>query len=193
MVGFARWLAVAALMASAPLWAQVTVSGVKYDEAAELAGSKLALNGAGLRTKLFFKVYTAGLYLPRKTAAAEEALASAGPKRISLTLLREVDAAEFAQAFTKGLDDNTDQATLAQLAPSVQRMNQIFTDTKKLVPGDTVAIEWMPGTGTVIRLKGAAMGEPFKDPAFFVAMLRIWLGTKPADATLKDALLGKAG
>jgi hypothetical protein len=192
MVGFARWLAAAALMAAAPLWAQVTVSGVKYDEAAELAGSKLALNGAGLRTKLFFKVYTAGLYLPRKTAAAEEALASAGPKRISLTLLREVDAGEFAQAFTKGLDDNTDQAALALLAPSVQRMTQLFTDTKKLVAGDTVAIDWVPGTGTVIRLKGAAMGEPFKDPAFFAAMLRIWLGAKPADATLKEALLGKA-
>jgi hypothetical protein len=188
---FARSLALAVLLAAPAAWAQLTVAGVKYDDAAELAGSKLALNGAGLRVKFVFKVYAMGLYLPRKSATPEEVLALQGPKRISLTMLREVDAGEFSEAFAKGMSENNDAATLARLAPGVQRMNQLFADQKKLMTGDTVSIDWIPGTGTQIRIKGAAAGEPFADPAFFTAMLRIWLGAHPADASLKEALLGK--
>lgn len=189
-----RWAAVATLVAAAaaPAWAEVTVAGVKYQDSAEVAGGRLALNGAGVRTRLVFKVYAAGLYLPRKTASAEEAVAQAGPKRVSLTMLREVDSADFAQAFAKGMADNNDPATLARLAPAIQRMNQLFADQKTLAPGDGVAIDWVPGTGTVIRIKGAAGGETFREPEFFTAMLRIWLGPAAVDAALKEALLGKA-
>lgn len=187
-----RALALALLLAPAASWAQVTVAGVKYEPMAEVAGSKLALNGAGLRVKFVFKVYALGLYLPHKAASADEALAAPGPKRLSLTMLREVDAAEFAEAFAKGLDDNNDAATLAKLAPSVQRMNQLFADQKKLMSGDAVTIDWVPGTGTAIRIKGAPAGDPFTDPAFFTALLRIWLGPHAVDGGLKDALLGKS-
>lgn len=190
---FAHWFAVALLAASPALWAQTTVAGIKYDAGTELAGSKLALNGAGLRTKFVFKVYTLGLYLAHKSTTPDEVLALPGPKRLSLTMLREVDAAEFSEAFTKGMTENNDAATLAKLAPSVQRMNQLFAQTKQLATGDTVGIDWVPGTGTTIRIKGAPAGEPFADPAFFTAMLRIWLGPEPADARLKEALLGKSG
>lgn len=187
-----RALALALLIAPAASWAQVSVAGVKYEPSAEVAGSKLALNGAGLRVKFVFKVYAMGLYLSHKAATADEALAAPGPKRLSLTMLRDVDAAEFAEAFAKGLEDNNDPATLAKLAPSVQRMNQLFADQKKLMSGDVVTIDWVPGTGTAIRIKGAPAGEPFPDPAFFTALLRIWLGPHPADRSLKDALLGKS-
>jgi len=103
-----RWLAVVMLAAAPAAWADLTVAGVKYEDAAELAGNKLALNGAGIRTKVIFKVYTAGLYLPKKAATAEEILAQAGAKRISLTMLREVDADEFGAAFAKGIEENNE-------------------------------------------------------------------------------------
>ncbi len=186
-----RWLAVAVLAAAPAAWADLTVAGVKYEDAAELAGSRLALNGAGIRTKVIFKVYTAGLYLPKKAATPEEALAQAGPKRISLTMLREVDADEFGAAFTKGIEENNDAAALARLAPSIQRMNRIFAEHKKLATGDTIAIDWVPGAGTQIRVKGVAQGDPIREPEFYTALLRIWLGPAPADRSLKEALLGK--
>lgn len=188
-----RWLVLAALAAAPAAWAELTVAGVKYEDAAELAGSKLALNGAGIRTKVIFKVYTAGLYLPKKAATADEVLAQAGAKRISLTMLREVDAEEFGAAFAKGIEENNDAATLARLAASIQRMNRIFAEHKKLATGDTIAIDWVPGSGTLIRVKGAAQGDPIREPEFYSALLRIWLGPAPADRGLKEALLGKAG
>jgi hypothetical protein len=46
--------------------AQVNVSGIKYDESVDARGTKLQLNGAGVRYKAVFKVYTAGLYLSQK-------------------------------------------------------------------------------------------------------------------------------
>jgi len=72
------------------------------------------------------------------------------------------------------------------------RMSQIFTDHKKLLPGEEFSIDWIPGTGTVITVKGKVQGESFKEPEFFNAMLNIWLGQQPADWKLKDALLGKS-
>ena len=52
--------------------AQVTVSGVKYEDTAQIAGTRLQLNGAGTRYKGPFKVYTAGLYLGKKTGTTEK-------------------------------------------------------------------------------------------------------------------------
>ena len=186
-----RWLAVAALAVAPAAWADLTVAGVKYEDAAELAGTKLALNGAGIRTKVIFKVYTAGLYLTKKAATPEDVLAQTGAKRISLTMLRDVDADEFGAAFAKGIEENNDAAALARLAPSIQRMNRIFAEHKKLATGDAIVIDWVPGAGTLISVKGAAQGEPIREPEFYTALLRIWLGPAPADRSLKEALLGK--
>jgi hypothetical protein len=71
-------------------------------------------------------------------------------------------------------------------------MGEVFAQNKRLVPGDAFTIDWVPGTGTVISVKGQPQGEPFKEPEFFNALLRIWLGKVPADHALKDALVGKA-
>jgi hypothetical protein len=71
------------------------------------------------------------------------------------------------------------------------RMSQLFTEVKQLKAGDTFTIEWVPGTGTIVTVKGKQEGEPFKEPEFYNALLRIWLGPSPADWKLKDALLGK--
>ena len=85
-----------------------------------------------------------------------------------------------------------DRATFSRLAPSVLRMGQIFSDHKKLRVGDQLSIDWVPGTGTVLTVKGEVQGEPFKEPEFFHALLGIWLGPHPADEQLKHALLGTA-
>jgi hypothetical protein len=184
-------LAAAALVFAAGAWAQpVTVSGVKYDEATDLRGAKAQLNGAGIRYKAIFKVYTAGLYLPKKAGTTDEVLAMPGAKRMSITMLREIDSSELGKLFSRGMEDNTEKAAFSKLVPGVLRMSQIFSDHKKLNAGDTFMIDWVPGTGTVITVKGVTQGEPFKEPEFFNALLRIWLGPNPADWKLKEALLG---
>ena len=166
-------------------------SDAKYAETVNVAGSALQLNGAGVRYKAVFKVYTAGLYLEKKVQSPQEVTALKGPKRVSITMLREIDSTELGKLFSRGMEDNIDKAAFSKLIPGVLRMSQIFSDHKKLKAGDQVLIDWVPGTGTVITVKGEPQGEPFKDPEFFNALLGIWLGNAPADWKLKDALLGK--
>ena len=185
--------ALLALACALPLLApaQVTISGVKYDDTATIGSSKLQLNGAGTRYKGPFKVYTAGLYLGKKSGTTEEALALPGAKRISVVMLRDIDAGELGKLFVRGVEDNMDKAAMSRLIPGLMRMSQIFTDHKKLQQGEQFTIDWVPGTGTIVYVRGVPQGEPFKEPEFYNALLRIWLGPAPADWKLKEALLGK--
>jgi hypothetical protein len=184
-------LAAVIVMAAPAAWCEVTVSGVKYEETADVRGSKLQLNGAGVRYKAIFKGYAAGLYLARKADMPEAVLAAPGAKRMSITMLREFDSAEFGKLFTRGIEDNMEKAAFSRIIPGVMRMSQIFSDNKRLMPGDQFTIDWVPGVGTIVTVKGVQQGEPFKEPEFYNALLRIWLGPNPADWKLKDALLGR--
>jgi hypothetical protein len=178
------------LMTAITMAQPVELSGIKFDSPIELRGTKLELNGAGIRYKVVVKVYAAGLYLTKKASTLEEVLAAPGPKRMAITVLRDVDSAELGKLFTRGVEDNTPRSEMSKLVPGLIRMGQIFSDHKKLLTGENFLIEWIPGTGTVITIKGKAQ-EPFKEPEFFNALMRIWLGPNPADWKLKDALLGK--
>ena len=172
--------------------ATVDVGGIKLEDNTDLQGSKLQLNGAGVRYKAIFKVYAAGLYMGKKATTPEEAYAVPGPKRISITMLRDIDSNELGKAFTKGFEENAPKGEFSKLIPGLVRMGQVFADQKKLVAGDNFTIDYIPGTGTVVTVKGKPQGEPFKEPEFFIALMRIWLGPSPADFKLKDSLLGKS-
>jgi hypothetical protein len=179
---------------TAPAVAQDTeTSGIRFPGTLSVQGTPLQLNGAGTRFKAVFKVYAAGLYLPQKADTTEAVLSSTGPKRLHITMLREIDANELGKLFTRGVEDNAPKAEFSRLVPGLIRMSEVFSVHKKLVAGDTFTIDWLPGQGTVISVKGVAQGQPFKEPEFFQAMMRIWLGNNPADGLLKDALLGKKG
>lgn len=186
-------LFLAALLAPLSAAADVTLAGVKYEEATDLRGSKLLLNGAGIRYKGPFKVYTAGLYTAKKAGSPEEILAMPGAKRVNVVMLRDIDSSEFGKMFVRGVEDNMDRHAMAKLIPGLMRMSQIFTDHKTLKSGEQFTIDWIPGTGTVVSVRGVPQGEPFKEQEFFNALMRIWLGPVPADWKLKDSLLGKQG
>ena len=188
-----RWaLGVCAFILAGSAWSQaVTVADVKYEPTQALGDSTVQRNGAGVRYKAVFKVYTAGLYLEKKASTPQEVASQRGPKRLSITMLREIDSTELGKLFSRGMEDNMDRAAFSRIVPGVLRMSQIFSDHKKLQAGDQFMIDWIPGTGTVITVKGKVQGEPFKEPEFFNALLGIWLGNLPADFKLKDALLGK--
>lgn len=186
-VGLALWISVL----SCGTWAaSQDIHGVKVEDSATLAGTTLQLNGAGTRYKVIFKVYVAGLYLAQKATTQSEVVKQSGPKRLSVTMLRDIDAAELGKLLTRGIEDNMGAAAMSTLVPGLVRMGEMFAAQKKMAAGDTFIIDWIPGQGTVITVKGAVQGEPFKEPEFFAALMSIWLGPAPADQKLKEALLG---
>ncbi len=189
MCSLLRPVLFALLLGASPLAFTAEVAGVNFPPQVEVNGSKLDLNGAGVRYKAIFKVYAAGLYTSRKAGSLEEILRTSGPKRMSITMLREIDAAELGKLFSRGMEDNMDRAAFVQLIPGIMRMSQIFSDHKKLMAGDSFTLDWVPGQGLSIAVKGKVQGAPFKEPEFFAALMGIWLGKAPADWQLKNALL----
>ncbi|MEO8153815.1 MAG: chalcone isomerase family protein [Rhizobacter sp.] len=168
------------------------VAGVKYEGSETVANTPLVLNGAGIRYKAIFKVYTAGLYLTKKATTTEAVLAAPGPKRIQIVMLRDINASELGKLFTRGMEDNAPRDEFSKSIPGTLKMSELFFQRKKLNAGDSFSVDWTPGIGTIIMINGKPSTEPIKEPEFFSALVKIWLGQSPADAFLKDALLGKA-
>ena len=81
---------------------------------------------------------------------------------------------------------------MAKSIPGTIRLGEMFAARKPLQAGDSVWIDWMPGTGTVISINGKPEGEPIREPEFYTSLMKICLGNAPADHQLKDALLGQA-
>jgi Chalcone isomerase-like len=181
-----------ALLAPLVAWSQpVVLDGVKYERTVPVGNVPLQLQGAGIRYKVFFKVYTAGLYLTTKATTPEAVLAAPGPKRMHIVMLRDIDANELGKLFTKGMEQNSPREEFSKSIAGVMRMSDIFSAKKKLTKGEYFSVDWLPGSGTVVTVNGTVQGEPIKEPEFFAALIKIWLGNSPADWQLKDALLGK--
>jgi hypothetical protein len=177
------------LFSALPLRA-AEVEGVKVAERVRQGGDgpELVLNGAGVRTRLFFRVYVGALYLQKKTAGAQAVLADKGPKRVALHLLRELSAEQLFSAMNDGLKSNHSPAELAGFDAQVKALEKIFNAVKVARPGDLILLD-LADAGTSVVVHGSAKGNiPGGD--FARALLTIWLGEQPADADLKRAMLG---
>jgi hypothetical protein len=165
------------------------VAGVNVADKASLANADLTLNGAGLRKLIFFNVYAMGLYLPKKTTNAAEAVAMEGPKRVSLHMLRDVGHERFTKALVEGITENHSEAEIKALQPRIDALNATMAQIGEAKKGSTITLDWN-GTATLIGIDGKPTGQAIAGADFYRALLRIWLGDKPVQEDLKKALLG---
>lgn len=168
----------------------VEVGGVKIDDAVAVDGQPLKLNGAGIRTKFVFKVYAMGLYLADHKTTPTDVQALPGAKRIKIVMMREVASDELAKSFITALNNNSNAAEKTKISDQTLKFEKMFENIPVVKKGDVITLDWLPATGTVSQFNGKPMSEPLPDAAFYNALLRIWLGQKPADDELKTALLG---
>jgi hypothetical protein len=169
----------------------IEVGGLKFDDTVKVAGKELKVNGAGVRVRVIVKVYSLVLYLPEKKDTTAGVLDSPGPRRFSLGLLREVTGDDLGQAFLAGITANTDKAERSKFVNQLAQFGDTFVNIPAGKKGDVITVDWVPDTGTVMHFNGKPIGEPIKDIAFYNAVLKIWLGDKPVDSSLKPQLLGK--
>jgi hypothetical protein len=179
-----------ALASAAPA---AELAGVKLDDKVRIAPNapELVLNGAGIRTRFFVKVYVGALYLPEKKTAAADVLALGGAKRMHLAMLRDLTAQQLADALNEGFAANNsppDQERYkGQLAELLATMNALGAAKN----GEAIALDYLPDSGTRVLVNGAPKGKPIPDEGFYRAVLRVWLGDRPVDADLKRGLLGQ--
>lgn len=169
----------------------ITVEGFTFAGDITLADTALQLNGVGLRAVSWLKGYAAALYLPAKATTPAQVLAQPGPKRLQLRLLVDVGAEEFVKAFHKGVSRNTAPAEAARLAERMVRFDTQVRGLGKLRKGDLVTLDFLPGRGLVMsRNAGAARFEPIAGEDLYAALLRCFIGERPADPDMKVGLLG---
>ena len=151
--------------------------------------TELQLNGMGYRTKFVFKVYVGALYTEKKVSTRDQVQELAGPKRVLMHIIHdEISADKMASAWRDGFEDNNSEDKLAVLEDRLQTLIGFF-DT--LRAGDVVLLDYVPGTGTRVSIRGEHKGD-IAGEDFYAALLDVWLGEEPADDDLKEAMLGIA-
>lgn len=174
------------LLISLPLNAK-EIAGVIVQETVQTDDGKiLHLNGAGLRSKFFFDIYIAKLYMENPSSLADEVIAASGRKRVIMHFLHDkVEKEKLVAAWNDGFKGNTEPDKLSVLQERINTFNGFFEDAKK---GDVIQLDFIPSQETVVTIanqeKGAIPGKDFND-----ALLGIWLGKKPVTKKLKDKLL----
>jgi hypothetical protein len=185
---YAKILLAAFLALATNLTSAAEVAGVRLEDSAKNGNTDLMLNGAGLRKKLFFKVYVAALYAPKKTANAAEIIESREPRRIEMHMLRDMDADTLINVLKEGLRQNHSESELAALKTDTERFEIVMRGIGNAKSGDLIVIDFS-ADGTSIGFNGQAKGG-VAGSGFGKALLKVWIGDKPADAGLKQALLG---
>jgi hypothetical protein len=146
-----------------------SLAGVTMPDTATIGGQPVVLNGMGLREKYWIDVYVGGLYLPSKTTDAARAIADDVPKKIVMQFTYALDKAKLSETMSESISRSSSAEVVA--------------------PGDQVVLEYVPGQGTSIIVKGTKKGTiPGID--FMQALFEIYLGAKPPTADLKSGLLG---
>lgn len=184
------WL-LALMLASLSLDAGAAeIAGIRLSERATLGTHELVLNGAGLRRRVFFKVYVASLYLTEKRRSPAEVLALDGPKRVSITLMRNLPAQDLVDALNEGIRENSSPEEQLRMRGRVEELTATMLALRHGKKGDVITVDWLPEVGTHVLLNGEPQGLPIPGDDLYRALLKVWLGTRPTSAGLKRALLG---
>jgi hypothetical protein len=162
------------------------LAGVAVPDTARVGDTTLVLNGTGLRTKFFVKVYVGALYLPARDRDAAHVLATDGVRRMELRFVRNVSTKQLCDSWKEGLEANTPGAS-TELQGKFERLCAAMADVHD---GSVLALTYSPETGTEISFDGQAKatieGKDFAD-----ALLACWIGPDPGPGEdFKKAVLG---
>lgn len=182
-LGFAAWAACGAAPAA-------VLEGVQFDDAVQLEGSELRLNGLGLRAVFVIKGYAAGLYLTERAPTTAAVLQAKGPKRLQIRMLREARPEDFNKALVSGMRRNATEAELRALSDRIDQLERIIESIGSTKKGDTINLDFIPERGMTLSMNGAIKGQAIGGADFYNALLEIFVGDHPVDAKLKKGLLG---
>lgn len=165
------------------------LKGAKFMDNVEVGGTQLVLNGAGIRSAVFWDVYAAGLYLGEKENSAEAVMANEGAKRFELYVMKDNDVKHFVDSLRKGITRNYGKEQAAAFNDRLDALGRMFGDLDELEEHDALDFDWVPGEGTHVSLNGKEVGK-LDGVDFYRALLSVWIGDKPAKDKLKKELLG---
>jgi hypothetical protein len=108
-------------------------------------------------------------------------------------MMRDATADQFCESVEIGLEANHSDADLERLQPQTQALFAKIRAVGEARRGMRIVLDYSPSAAaTTLYIDGAAQGGAMPGADFFRALLRIWLGERPAQAELKRMLLGQS-
>ena len=192
-----RWASMAAIMLVAIVFgsahaAVVEKEGQRYEDAIRVGGKQIVLNGDGVRAAAWFKAYVAGLYLPQKASDPDVVYALAGPKRIAVRMLVDASSTLLAKTFDDGIRKNYKGDALEPLSRRMEALDAQIRSLDAVKKGEEVDLDFEPGSGTHVLVRGKPIGDAIEGEDFYVALLKMFIGERAVDKDLRAALLGAA-
>jgi hypothetical protein len=163
-----------------------SLAGVTLSDTEQVGGTKLVLNGLGLRTKFMVKVYVAGLYVEQKSSDPRAIIQADAAKRIVMHFLHGASKNQMAGAFDEAFNDNSPDAMKTMKAD----IDRLLGALEPVKVGDQMVFTYVPGTGTTFAINGKEK-LTIAGPAFGQVLFSVWLGPKPPNAELKKGMLGQ--
>lgn len=147
---------------------------------------ELALNGAGMRRKVFVDAYIACLYLAERDDDPIRILQADEPQAVVMHITSDlVTRDRLTRSLPKDLARSTGN-DLASIRPEADLLLSMFD--QEVTSGDVFKMVYLPGEGTRVwhngELKGRIEGLAFKQ-----ALFGIWLSPNPTQKSLKKKLL----
>ncbi|WP_294638120.1 chalcone isomerase family protein [uncultured Aquabacterium sp.] len=180
---------------SAQAAAAYEIEGVELPETIMAHGQKLVLNGAGVRKRGYYKADVTALYLPEKRTTAEPIYRLNGVRRIQLNILREFTSSTISRIFIADFKQAATPDEFKRLISVVGQIGAVYANVKRVVKGDVVNLDWVPGTGWMAfhnNKQLAIEGEPISainNELAYQIYLRMYIG-EAAPEELRNALLG---
>lgn len=165
--------ALALTLATLPAYAG-SLAGVSMADSTTTGDHQLVLNGMALRSKLIFKVYVAGLYLPTKQSDAGQVLAADGVRHLVMRFTRKVTAKQVCEGWYEGLEANTPNPPAALR----KEFDTLCTWMEDVRAEDQYAFTYIPGEGTEVTVKGQSRGT-IESKEFADALFACWIGPHP--------------
>jgi hypothetical protein len=167
------------------------VEGVQVPTALTMEGVKLTLNGAAVRKRAYFKPDVLGLYLPAKVTTLDAAVHMPGPKRVRIFVLRELTGAVISKHFLNDFKQVATEGEFKQMINEIGQIGAIYGAVPRVVKGDVVDIDWVPGKGLVSTLNGKPLQTaPINSEKMYEVTLRIVAGAA-ASQEMREQLLGQ--
>ena len=163
------------------------ISGIEVADTIVLENQSLQLNGAGVRSKFFMDLYVGSLYVPAQLSSTVAVLeAPAAAIRLNITS-GMITSEKMRDAITEGFEHATAENT-ADIQPQIDAFMALFKEEIK--EGDQFTLVANKARG-VTAYKNGQEQATIEGEMFRQALLKIWLGDKPAQKSLKEAMLGK--
>jgi len=165
------------------------LAGIHLVDKMQMGDSVLQLNGGGIRTKFFFKIYVGALYLPQKQTSPEAIIADEHEHRVIMYILHELSSEKLYNSVKDAVEDNHTPAEMNTLSSQLKQLRDIFDSVHEVKPGDIIMVDYLPAIGTKVTVNGTERGI-IAGASFKRAMLKVWLGKNPVQGDLKKGLLG---